>query len=103
MEESKQFYEVISKPIYSQYHDVWITVKNKDFLIKVPSTTDKSEKYLLKLATVKITNYLKKPQSPEKDFRKLGRPRKYQYTTETEAGRCWQEAYKKKHLLIASA
>jgi hypothetical protein len=101
MEESKRFYDVIYKPFYTQYHDVWITVKNQDFLIRVPTTRDKSEKYLLKLATVKITNYLKRPNgSPVK----AGRPRKYQYTTEQEQKHCWNEAYTaKKRLLRACA
>ena len=105
MEESKRFYDVISKPIYNQYHDVWITVKDKDFLIRVPETTDKTEKYLLKLASIKITNYLKKPKrSPEKDFGRVGRPRKYNYDSDEERHRhaceTWREKQREKLGLV---
>jgi hypothetical protein len=106
MEESKRFYDVIYKPFYTQYHDVWIKVKNQDFLIRVPSITDKTEKYLLKLASVKITNYIKRPnRSPLKEgFCKVGRPRKYQYTTENEAQHYYNQAFQsKKRLLRACA
>jgi hypothetical protein len=103
MEESKRLYDVIYKPYYNQYHDVWLTIKNHDYIIRVPSIPDKTEKYLIQLANVKITNYLKRPnQSPVK----VGRPRKYLYDSEEERKHYIDKAYrerKAKKALLACA
>lgn len=100
MEESKRFYEVIWKPEYSQYEDVWITVKGNDYLIKVPIVVGKTMNYMLKFASIKISYRLKHQNS----LVKQGRPRKYQYTTEQEQKHFSNETYMmKKRLLKASA
>ena len=95
MEQTKKFYDIIVKPEYKEYNDVWIMVKRQPYLVRLP-VIDKT--YLRELAIGKIHYRLENP-SPKK----RGAKRKYQYKDKYEANRLYQKAFKAKNLVKACA
>ena len=88
MENFKRFYNILTKPIYSSYKEAWMLVKHQPYLVQIPITTEESYKNLRQRANAKILYYLNR-QNPSPT---RGRPRKYQYKTQSEANHFWYEA-----------
>lgn len=95
-EPSKKFLDILVKPAYKQYAEVWMLIRHQPYLIKIPVTPDKSNSELRKLANAKILYRLEHP-SPVKQ----GRPLKYHYENKREANRLYQEAFQAKKLRLA--
>ena len=97
MEQSKKFYDILVKPEYKEYNEVWMMIRHQPYLVRVP-VIDKPYNELRELATNKIRYRLEHP-SPQK----RGAKRKYQYKDKYEANRLYQKAFKAKNLIKACA
>ena len=92
MEQSKKLYDILVKPIYTIYNDVWVMVRKQPYLVRIPVTEKKN---IRELAFNKIRYHLEHP-SPQK----RGPKPKYQYKNKQEANKIynkvWKENKKKK-------
>ena len=93
MEQVKKFYDILVKAQYTVYNDVWLMIKHKPYLIKMPVTTNKSYDDFRRLAYAKIVYHLEHT-SPTKV--KQGLPRKYNYIDKSESNHLYYEAFKAK-------
>ena len=98
MEQSRKFYDILVKPEYKEYKDVWMMIRHQPYLVQFPITTDKPYNELRELATNKIHYRLEHP-SPHR----RGAKRKYQYKDIYEANKLYQKAFKAKNLVKACA